>query len=180
MSQPIYLVRHANAEPRDRWHDDDSKRPLNGKGVRQSRAVADRFQSGPLGDRVRTTDAGAPEARPTRLLSSPATRCVDTLHPLSGALGLPIETFWYLAEGFDPLACLDRLIEVAVADRGVLVACSHGDVIWGLMAELARRGVPLDAPPDARKGSIWALEVEGDTVEDAGVVSGRYIRPMTV
>lgn len=172
---PIYLIRHCDAESREYWRGPDAARPLTGKGIRQARAVADRFATGPLASRQRVFDVPALEPRPTRLVSSPAERCVETLHPLAGACGLPIGRADFLAEGADAKMAFGLLAGMALTDPGILVACTHGDVVWGVLAELETAGVVLEGPDDAKKGSIWVLEVEGTTP-----VAARYLAPVKV
>ncbi len=174
----VYVVRHCVAEARDTWRDDDLARPLSSKGLRQARAVADHFMTSserpPL---ALSSLAGADdevfialEPRPVKLVSSPAERCIATLRPLSQATGLAIETDELLSEGSDAALALARLQGLAFAFGSGIVACSHGDVIWSMLALIDRDGVDLPANADAKKGSIWALGVEG-----ARVATARYL-----
>jgi len=52
------------------------------------------------------------------------------------------------------------------------VACTHGDVVSGILFELADRGVALGSTPRMRKGSTWVLDVDGGRVSSA-----RYLAP---
>jgi len=167
----VYIVRHGDAQPRDAWPGSDNDRPLTGRGVREARALVDRFDTGPLGARLRELGAPMPEPRPTFLVSSSAERCVATLRPLAGACGLPIGTADYLAEGSDAGDVLVRIEELA-ASGGVPVICTHGDVIWGIVELLETAGLRLAGPVDVKKGSIWVLETEA-----GAVTSARYIPP---
>jgi 8-oxo-dGTP diphosphatase len=124
----VLLVRHAKAGDRERWTDDDQLRPLDKRGRRQADALV-----GPL--------AGYPLAR---LVSSPYTRCVQTLEPLSARLGMAVEPDRAIAEGAsaeDARALLGRL------GPGPVVLCTHGDV----MEALVGGGEPK------KKGSTWLL-----------------------
>ncbi len=168
----VYVVRHGDAEPRERWTGGEIERPLTGQGVREARALVDRFDTGPLGARVREFGAPKPEPRPTLLVSSSAERCLATLRPLAGACGLPITTAEYLAEGSDGGDVLARIEELAVANDGVPVLCTHGDVIWAIIELLETAGVPLAGPMDVKKGSIWVLETA-----PGSIASARYIPP---
>ena len=49
----VYVVRHGDAEARDTWSGTDTDRPLTGRGVREARVLVDRFDTGPLGARLR-------------------------------------------------------------------------------------------------------------------------------
>jgi 8-oxo-dGTP diphosphatase len=139
-----YLLRHAKAGTRAKWDGDDPDRPLTAGGRVQAVALADRLQK---------TD-------PTRLLSSPYVRCMQTLEPLAERIGLTVEADPRLAEGasFEPvLALLDDLSDGAVL-------CSHGDVIPDTIDALIRRGLVVDGQPDWRKGAMWIIERDGDGV----------------
>lgn len=140
----IYLVRHAKAGERRLWQDDDAARPLSTHGWKQSESIAKRLAA-----------KGA-----TSLHSSPYVRCVQTLEPLAGRLGLDIAHNDHLQEGepFEPV--LDLLAEV---DSGA-VLCSHGDIIPAVIEALVRRGMEVQTPPDWRKGSIWVLRRKGDRI----------------
>ena len=55
------------------------------------------------------------------------------------------------------------------------VLCSHGDVITELLSRLERSGVDLGNDPRCEKGSVWALELDGEEV-----VTARYLPPPSV
>lgn len=137
---PVLLVRHAVAVARRSWSGDDALRPLDDRGRRQAAGLAGLLA--PFGA--------------TRVLSSPAVRCVDTVAPL----GLAVEVDDDLFEGrFAPAEALVRsLLEAG----GTAVACSHGDVIPALLDAFAVRW------EKCQKGSTWVLEADG---------SARYLRP---
>lgn len=138
----LAIVRHAHAGSRAAWQGDDRVRPLSERGHAQSRTIADRL---------------APLA-PSRLLTSPAVRCQQTLGPLGLDLGLDVEVDDRLFEGPDDLRLRDLLVEVADAD---VVVCTHGDVVPALLDLLIDDGMP--APVDLRwhKGSVWLVERAG-------------------
>lgn len=54
-----------------------------------------------------------------------------------------------------------------------MAACSHGDVVSGILFELADRGVALGSTPRMQKGSTWLLEVA-----EGRVSSARYVPPV--
>ncbi len=149
----LFLVRHADAGDRGRWDAPDHWRPLSPKGQSQAERVGGAFASTGV----------------TRLLSSPAVRCVQTLEPLAARLGLVVEESEALAEG-EPVAGVLRLVEELAGESAVL--CSHGDLIPLAVDALGRRD-GLDLPPGfpCAKGSTWALE------RDAGgrFSSARYL-----
>jgi 8-oxo-dGTP diphosphatase len=147
----VFLVRHAKAGSRRRFEGDDSLRPLSRNGIAQARALVDLLLH---------SDA-------TRVLTSPYTRCVETVAPLAKKLGLEVEVDERLAEGADWTGAL-ALIEKATTP---IVLCSHGDVIGDLMHHFDRGGVPLD-DDRIEKGSTWVLRVES-----GAVVKARYLVP---
>lgn len=149
MSEPrVYLVRHARAGSRSRWVGPDRARPLTEKGRRQADLIA-----------ARLVDCGI-----TRVLTSPYTRCWETVGPLATKLGLLVEEAAGLAEGAFLTASVPVLQEAA---RGTTVLCTHGDVIGDLLGYIARLGVDLGPDPRLEKGSVWVLDVDGPRVSRA-------------
>ncbi len=136
----VLLVRHADAKSRQRWAQDDDLRPLSRRGRDQADGLIALFD----GTEV------------TRLVSSPAVRCRQTLEPLAAQLGLEVEHEPRLWEGASTRAARDLLDEVG--DHAVL--CSHGDLIPDLLNQLIGEG--MDAVGrDCKKGSTWVLERDG-------------------
>src|SRR5881409_2680088 len=110
----VLLVRHARAGDRATWVGDDAVRPLDAKGEKQAKRLAKTLAR-----------LGA-----TRLVSSPALRCVQTFEPAAKRLGVALEERVELAEGSSPahvLALLDEL------DGSVPALSTHGDVIAELI-----------------------------------------------
>jgi 8-oxo-dGTP diphosphatase len=139
----VLLVRHAQAGRRDAWKGDDRLRPLSGKGHRQAKALA-----------VELADYVADAGQRLQVLSSPFTRCHDTVAPLATALGVSVTDVEELAEGRGRDA-LRLLAEVAGRPT---VICTHGDVIGEALAWLAGRGIDLGPRPQWPKASTWVLE----------------------
>jgi 8-oxo-dGTP diphosphatase len=111
----VVLLRHASAGHRERWDDDDSVRPLDARGWEQAHALAAELRT--LGVR--------------RAVSSPYTRCTQTLEPL----GLPIETDERLSEGATREQTLELLRSLDDA-----VACTHGDIIENVLGRELKKG----------------------------------------
>lgn len=152
----ILLVRHARAGRRDRWVGDDRLRPLSKKGRAQAAALPALLL--PL-----------IEEAPTRLLSSPWVRCMETLEPLAAAIGGTVEADEVLAERMGAKAS-DALTGWA-GEGGTTILCTHGDVVLALLDHVARSGVrvrPKGMPP---KGSVWCFTGAG------AIESARYFPP---
>lgn len=141
----LYLVRHAKAGDREKFADEDWKRPLTAKGREQALRLAQLLAS------------ERPAA--TRVYSSPAVRCVDTVSPFAELAGVGVEEVGFLAEGESPAAALEAL---TAEGEEAAVACSHGDVIWGVLELLAARKVDLGDRPDAPKAGTWAVSFHDD------------------
>ena len=78
----VYLIRHAQAG--DRGHGPrDKYRPLSDKGQRRAAELATMLGDAPI----------------SRIVSSPATRCTQTVQPLADALGLEVVEHDDLWEG---------------------------------------------------------------------------------
>ena len=145
----ILLLRHAHAGDRSRWEGDDRARPLTERGVNQAQGL------------VSTYDGRAID----RILTSPWTRCVQTVEPLAAALHLDVEVEDALGEG-TPLDVAQRLLRRP--RDATTVMCTHGDVLAALLTDLAHRGVARADGLRWQKGSTWVLEPgEGGAIAHA-------------
>lgn len=149
----LYLVRHAHAGSRfpggrDRY------RPLSPQGRERAEILAGLF-----------ADVGV-----DRLVSSPATRCQQTLAALARSTGLEVEELAGLWEGSNTLETLDQLEGL---DGQRIVACSHGDIIPALIEQLGMRDVPVQGR-GCELGSIWVLERDRERRAWNGA---RYVGP---
>jgi broad specificity phosphatase PhoE len=143
----IRVVRHADAGSRRTWTGPDHLRPLTDLGWSQAAHLA-----------------GTLPADEGELLSSPFTRCVQTLEPLARHRGSEVVQEPRLAEGAPPEP-LVRLITDLPAGS---VLCSHGDVIENLIGHLAASGASIDAGIATEKGGTWTLDIAGGRIR-AGV-----------
>jgi phosphohistidine phosphatase SixA len=132
----ILLNRHAKAGNPDEWIGDDRVRPLDERGREQAAKLVDALAEFPI----------------DLIVSSPYTRCVQTVEPLAEARGLEIELDERL--GADRLGEVQEVLE-RLRGRNAAV-CTHGDLSW-----LGDRKF--------KKGSTWVLD---DSVEPQ-----RYIPP---
>jgi len=145
----VHLVRHAHALDRHAWEAPDAERPLSAKGARQADALAERLAGRDL----------------ARLVTSPARRCRQTMEPLAARLGLALEERPWLAEGEPSGAALERLVEALEPLGGAnLVACTHGDVLDGLLDAVRRAGAELDGPAHGEKAATYELLVRRGSV----------------
>lgn len=149
----VWVVRHAKAGSRRAWNGDDSRRPLSKPGRSQADALVELLASASF----------------DRIASSPFVRCRETVDPLAARDALEVTLDERLGEGAGPYGALS-LVREAAAKGGVL--CSHGDVITELLARLERSGIDLGDDPRCEKGSVWALELDGEDI-----ISARYLPP---
>jgi len=146
------LVRHAHAGSKKRWPGSDEDRPLSRRGEEQARDLA----------------ALLARLGVTRLLSSPALRCRDTLQPASEELWVPVE----------PVAALtadakaeDVLRLVASVGTGAAL-CTHRETLQTLSQAWARswQAATGSAPPDVSgtpKAGCWVVENYGTAAATA-------------
>ena len=149
ISQPtrtglILLVRHASAGQRSKWKGDDRLRPLDDKGVEQAKELV---------RSLKPFDISA-------IASADLVRCVDTVAPLSRAVGVPVEEEPLLSERDYPGREEEAIESLRALERrsGRAVACSQGDVIPDLLHRLTladRASLPADL--GTRKGGVWVL-----------------------
>jgi 8-oxo-dGTP diphosphatase len=152
----LYLVRHAHAGSKGKWAGPDLARPLSAQGRREALGLIQQLGDLPLG----------------RVLSSPAERCLQTVQPLAGRLGRPVEPNEALGvEGTGP-GVLELLTSPAL-DRAVL--CTHGEIIGKVFDELQAAGIELSDPPRWPKGCTWILQLDG-----GHGWKGTYLEPLAV
>jgi 8-oxo-dGTP diphosphatase len=120
---PIVALRHAKALSREEWKGKDAARPLSPRGRRQAASIV-----GPLlAFGVR------------RIVSSPAVRCVETVKPLSDAIGRKFDTTGLIGQDAWEVGKSDARTVVGdrVRARKPSVLCSHGPVLPDILNELA-------------------------------------------
>ena len=131
----LLLVRHAWAGHSDQWDGDDELRPLDERGTQQARALVSLLEPFEV----------------ERILSSPATRCVDTVVPLAASRGLDVEVRDELRDqrqGLDGPGLVHSLAGAPV------VVCGHG----GLETALG-----FDMP--WKKGAVLVLDGDLEIVQ---------------
>jgi 8-oxo-(d)GTP phosphatase len=139
----VLLVRNARAVPAGRGEEPAGDRPLDAEGR----------------DQAETLRRALPAFGPCRLLSADGTRFADTIRPLGGELGLPVETEPAFGEeeyAVAPGRGMARILELADTG-GTSAVCAPGAVIRHLLVTLAEdAGLDMREYP-AVKGSVWAL-----------------------
>jgi 8-oxo-dGTP diphosphatase len=153
----MLLVRHGHAGTKEGWAGDDRLRPLDARGRRQAAAMV---------GRVLPCD-------PTRLVSSPYLRCLQTMEPLAAETGLRVEVDDVLTPEAAPRALtLVRALARSASSDGV-VLCTHGEVMAEVLNVLATEdGVSLGRRLPGPKGCFWVLEFHGGRA-----LSARYVAP---
>ncbi|HVA09261.1 MAG TPA: phosphoglycerate mutase family protein [Acidimicrobiales bacterium] len=152
----LLLLRHGHAGSKQQWHGDDRRRPLSPQGFAEAEALVGLL---------------SPYA-PTRIVSSPLLRCIQTVTPLAGSLRLRIGRSKRLvpADGGSADGLMRR---VGRGDPGAVVVCTHGEVIHDLQRSLRGDFPTLFGESQPReKGSVWVLERAG-----GHFVSAEYIAP---
>ena len=152
----VLLVRHGHAGSKRHWEDDDSFRPLNEQGLAESVALSDLI---------------TPFA-PTRILSSPFRRCMQSVAPLARALQIHVEQSTSLIPDAGS-AATSLALGVTAQTAGPVVLCTHGEVIRDMQVILAQACMGSFRPDGPReKASVWVL----DRV-DGQFVSASYLPP---
>jgi 8-oxo-dGTP diphosphatase len=124
-TRALIVLRHGHALPRKAWRGPDLDRPLRPEGTDQASALVPVLEA----------------FGPTRVLSSPARRCQDTVTPLSAALSRGPELLPGLAEGVGDAefaAAVDRVLCATGQDS--VVVCSHRPVLPRLLRALEAAG----------------------------------------
>ncbi len=147
----LLVVRHAHAGDREKWDGPDERRPLSKKGRDQAVGLVDLLADFDI----------------TRVLSSHYLRCLETVAPLACHRRRSIEVHPALAEG-SSAADVAALAAQLAGDTAVL--CTHGDVIWNLLVDVAHHD---DDDLPMSKGSTWIVH-HGDGGRLAAV---RYLAP---
>jgi 8-oxo-dGTP pyrophosphatase MutT (NUDIX family)/phosphohistidine phosphatase SixA len=150
----VLLVRHASAGDRARWEGDDRLRPLDELGREQAQELVrllSRFEV-------------------QKLVAADYARCVQTLEPLAGSIGLEIERNALFSETGFPgheQEAIDAIRMLGDHDDAVAV-CSQRQVIPDVVGALGERdGVSLPNPFKYKKASVWALSFEGEKLAGA-------------
>lgn len=147
----LFVIRHGKAGERDEWTGDDDLRPLTKGGRRQTAALTKAFA----------------ERGITKIVSSPAVRCRQSVEPLAEQLRLPVDLSEAIAEGA-PLDETLALVDKVAGETALL--CTHGDVVGNLLRHSQRHGVDI-GEGRMEKASTWVFDLEAGAIIDAHYVS---------
>ena len=106
----------------------------------------------------------------TRIVSSPAVRCLQTVEPLAQRRGLPVEPADALGVDADPAALVGLLLDPAA---GEAVLCSHGELIGAVLTRLVGPDLADVGQLTWPKGSAWVLEVDAGQIRQT-----HYLPPL--
>ncbi|MFD5226619.1 NUDIX domain-containing protein [Microbacterium sp. NPDC058342] len=120
---PVIALRHAKAVGRRDWDGPDAARPLTDRGLRQAEALVAPLRA--FGVR--------------RIVTSDATRCLQTITPLERALGRSSRVTAKLSQDAwdDGTADIRSVIGRRVRVRRPAVVCSHRPLLPTILSELA-------------------------------------------
>jgi phosphohistidine phosphatase SixA len=144
----LTIVRHAHAGHKREWTGPDLERPLDDLGRRQTAALTELLDAHVV----------------SRIVSSPAVRCLQTVAALAERLDVAVETWLELG----PDGSAGRVADACFGDPAYAdaVLCTHGEVLAELLRRpdiaraVGRRGPGRDAL--LTKGSAWRLGVRLD------------------
>ena len=126
---PFVVLRHTEALERSSWDEPDELRPLTKQGIADARALVPPFTALGL----------------TRMVSSDAVRCVDSVQPFADAIGMPVELQPVLSEERyieHPLGA-EKLTRALLADGARTVVCSHRPVLPEVIQAAAEQAPEL-------------------------------------
>ncbi|MEX0426758.1 NUDIX domain-containing protein [Nocardioides sp. DS6] len=142
---PFVVLRHGEARARSGWRGDDRLRPLLVAGRRQA-----------------VTAAGILAAYDVaRVVTSPSTRCMQTVAPYAGDADVPVEELAALSEEEaekGAVAALSGDLLGALPDRGPTVVCTHRPVLPWIFEALGVHD------PRLEKGELMVLHVRHGAV----------------
>ncbi len=129
---PMIVLRHGKAVPRGSWDGPDWTRPLQHRGIEQSRNIAPAIAAW----------------SPTGLISSTAVRCLETIAPVATLTGLPVTRSAGISQDAyeDGTDRVRKIVNNRLGKRQAVLLCSHGPVIPEIIHEVAgATNTPLDA-----------------------------------
>jgi phosphohistidine phosphatase SixA len=139
----IIVVRHGQAQAKNRWDGPDADRALVARGRRQATRLGRIIGGG----------------RPTRVISSPALRCVQTVQPYAHHHDVAVELSDQLstAAGWAAVELCHQLVS-SQTDDSTVVLCTHREVLVELLPQLSKEfDRKITHRPPGAKGGAWIL-----------------------
>lgn len=133
------LVRHSHAGEKKQWHGPDVERPLSPLGHEQAHGLVAALS----GIEIET------------LLSSPTTRCRQTLLPLAQARGLPIHDEPLLAPDAPPTNCSPRYTDPTPTGR-FSAPTGRSSTRWP--SSRSRAEYRASSSGATAKGGVWFVD----------------------
>ncbi len=147
-TRTLIVLRHANAESRDQWSDDDLKRPLTERGADRAEQLV------PL--------LGAYGVR--RVISSPAVRCTQTIEPFANDIKTFLEIDDRLSED-TRFADVNRSVSAMLDSKKPVVLCTHRPTLPWIFDAVGADTVDLKPGEGVvvhhRRGVVMAVEPLG-------------------
>lgn len=169
-THPIIIARHTKAKPRANWSAAEDERPLAGTGKRQALALARLL----------------PAWEPSRVLSSPWLRCVQTVAPYVNEYSLTVKEKKSLSEaGAERHPKRTAKTIASLFEKGTpALVCTHRPVLpvvldavaEHLLTKKQKEHLPAK-DPYLEPGDILVLQVSA--YERGGIVSAEVVRPFT-
>ncbi len=149
-STPLIIIRHAHAHSRKDWQEDDSIRPLESTGKDEAERLVPVLQAYGI----------------TRVISSDAVRCVDTMVPFVKAAGARLKLDPAISEDGYEVAAMRKRVTSALSSSKRIAICSHRPVLPDVFDAL---GIdPVSLKPGGlvvvhrKAGSVVSLEPHPD------------------
>lgn len=124
----LLVVRHGKAVKRKNWDGEDDQRPLQELGIAQAHALSPLLAAYGV----------------TRLVSSPSTRCIQTLAAYAEEHVIPVEPWPGLSEEGHSRAAAEEVVARSLGQKESTAICSHRPVLPDLLAALGVSEEPLE------------------------------------
>jgi 8-oxo-(d)GTP phosphatase len=144
---PFVVLRHTKALERESWDGPDALRPLNDRGFRDARALVAPFTALGL----------------TRVVTSDAVRCVDSVRPYAAAIRVSLELESVLSEEaytVQPLGA-EKLTRALLADGARTVVCTHRPVLPEVIAAGTEQAPDLAVSEPLHAGDFLVFHHRG-------------------
>lgn len=145
-STPLLVIRHAHARSRKAWKQDDSDRPLRSDGLKQAAALVPLLRAYGI----------------SRVVSSDAARCVDTMLPYVNAGRVRLRLDAAISEEGARPKRLRETVRKALQSERPIALCSHRPVLPDIFRALGIAPIALE--PGAlvvvhrHRGKVVAVE----------------------